>query len=166
MLLFIVACLALSFIVQMESPLQDILASSVFIYIGLSGAVIAIVGMILKKGAQRLWYEFFFVSSLLTWFAYWQPIFGRDSPMFFFFPIFFVGMTVFVSLVFISQRDQLDQDTLHRMRLLSGQAGLQPWILMICVLASLELQDHYLVYPILTAILLLRFSLSSCCEAL
>ncbi|WP_020565124.1 hypothetical protein [Methylosarcina fibrata] len=166
MLLFIAASLALSFIVQTESPLRDILASPVFIYIGLSGAVLAIVGMMLKRGAQRLWYEFFFISSLITWYAYWQPIFGRDSPMFFFFPIFFAGMTVFVSLVFINQRDKLDQDTLHRMRLLSGQAGLQPWILMICVLASLELQDHYLVYPILTTILLLRFSLSSCCEAL
>lgn len=166
MLLFIVASLALSFIVETESSLQNILASPVFIYIGLSGAIAAIAGMILKKGVQRFWYELFFISSLLTWYAYWQPIFGRDSPMFFFFPIFFVGVTVFVAMVFINQRDKLDQETLRRMRLISSQAGLQPWILMICALASLELQDHYLVYPVLTTLLLLRFSLSSCCEPL
>jgi hypothetical protein len=165
MLLFIAASLALSFIVQTESPLQDILTSSVFVYIGLSGAAVAIAGMILKKGTQRLWYDLFFTGSLLAWYAYWQPIFGRDSPMFFFFPLFFVGMTVFVSLAFINQRDKIDGETLYRMRLLSAQAGLQPWILMVCVLASLELQEHYLVYPTLTVLLLLRFALSSCCES-
>jgi hypothetical protein len=165
MLLFIAASLALSLTVQMENSLQNVLASSVFIYIGLSGAIIAIAGMLLKKETRRVWYDLFFTSSLMTWYAYWQPIFGQDAPMFFFFPLFFAGLATFVSLVFINQRDKIDRETLHRMRLLSAQAGLQPWILMICVLGSLELQEHYLVYPTLTALLLLRFTLSSCCES-
>lgn len=164
MLIFIAMSLALSFIVQTKNPLQSTLSSPVFIYIGLTGAIIAIVGVMLKKGPERIWYDIFSSSALLTWLAYWQPVFNGDSPIFFFFPLFFAGMTIFITLAFIGQRDKIDLETLRHMRILSGQIGLQPWLIMIFVLGSLELQDHYLVFPVMITLLLLRFTLSGCID--
>ncbi|MGR9086670.1 MAG: hypothetical protein ACU841_06305 [Gammaproteobacteria bacterium] len=126
--------------------------------------MIAIVGMMLKKGPERLWYDLFSTCSLLAWFASWQPIFKEDSPIFFFFPLFFAGMATFVTLAFINQRSKIDSLTLNQMQRISGQAGLQPWLIMTGVLISLKLEEHYLVYPVMTTLLLLRFTLSGCLQ--
>lgn len=162
--LFISLSLILSFIVQTENSLRSVLASPLVIDIGITGSIVAIAAMILKKWSELIWYDLFSSCTLLTWFAYWQPIFKEESPMFFFFPLFFAGMTTFVSLAFINQRDKIDAVTLGMMRRISEQAGLQPWVIMICVLGSLKLQEHYLVYPVMTVLLLLRFTLSRCIE--
>lgn len=164
MIIFISLSLAISFIVQTEQPFRSIFYSPLFIYVGLGGGIIAILASLLKKRSEQIWYDLFASSSLLVWFAYWQPIFGQDSPMFFFFPLFFAVMAVFFSLAFIGKRDQLDSESLRHMRLLSEKNGLQPWVIMIGVLVSLELHDHYLVYPVMTTILLLRYTLSGCIQ--
>lgn len=164
MIIFISLSLAISFIVQTENPLRIVLSSPLFIYIGLTGAIISILGSFFKKRFERIWYDLFASSVLLVWFSYWQPLFGEQSPMFFFFPLFFASMAAFFSLAFIGERNKFDSETLRQMRILSEQIGLQPWLIMLCVLGSLELQDHYLIYPVTTSLLLLRFTLSSCIQ--
>lgn len=164
MIIFIALSLFISFIVQTENPLRGVISTPWFIYIGLAGALISIAGSRLKKWDEKMWYDFFASSVLLVWFAYWQPIFGEDSPMFFYFPLFFAGMSIFVSMAFINRREKIDQETLRQMRKLTGQVGLQPWVMMLCVLGSLELQEHFQVFPVMTTLLLLRFSLSACLE--
>jgi hypothetical protein len=164
MLIFISLSLAISFIVQTENPARDVLSSPLIIYLGLAGAGIGILGSIVRKRPERLWYDLFAGSTLLIWFAYWQPLFGEESPMFFFFPLFFAFMAAFLALALIGQKNRLDSETLRQMRILSEQNGLQPWVIMLCVLGSLELQEHYLIYPVMTVILLLRHTLSACIE--
>jgi hypothetical protein len=48
------------------------------------------------------------------------------------------------------------------MQLLSKKSIIQPWVVMICVLGSLELQQHYMLYPTMMTLLIMRFALASC----
>ena len=165
MIVFIALSLLLSFIVQTDNSLRGILSSPLFIYIGLTGAVIGIVASLLKKWSDRICYDLFASSTLLLWFAYWQPLFKDESPIFFFFPLFFAIIASFFLLAFVGRRDSLDSETLRQMRVLSEQKGLQPWLIMLCVLGSLELQEHFQVFPVMMTMLLLRFTLSRCIES-
>ncbi len=161
MLVFIVLSLVLGYLVQTANPLTSLLVSPIFVYIGIGGALLAIAGLLVKKGNFSIWYDLFASSVLLAWFAYWKTLFNDDSPMFFFFPVYFVAMSAFTSLAFIGQSVHLDNDTLRYMRVLA-EKGPQPWIIMLGALASLQLLDHYLVFPILITLLLLRFALDCC----
>lgn len=162
---FIALSLTLSFMVQTASPLQSILISPLFIYTGTALAVLSIFKILSKKIPVIIWYDIFASSMLLVWFAYWKPIFNEDSPIFFLYPLYFAFITAFVSLFFIGQRHTIDHETLSQMQFFSDRSRLQPWILMLCVMASLGLQQRYLLYPITMTLFILRFALSSCLEA-
>jgi len=160
--LFIVLSLSLCFMVQTASSLQSALVTPLFIYIGLAIAIISTFGSLLKKLSTLIWYDIFSSSTLLVWFAYWKPLFKDDSPIFFFYPLYFALMTAFVSLFYIGQRDKIDDESFRLMLLLSKKTILQPWIVMLCVLGTLELQQHFMLYPIMMTLLVMRFAFSSC----
>ena len=162
--LFIVFSLALCFMVQTASSLQNVLVSPLFIYTGLILAMISIIGITFKKMPATFWYDIFAGSTLIVWFAYWKPLFNDDSPIFFFYPLYFALMTAFVSLFVIGQQHKIDDESFNLMKSLSKKSIIQPWIVMLCVLASLELQQHFLLYPIMMTLLIMRFALSSCLE--
>jgi hypothetical protein len=160
--LFIALSLALCFMVQSASSLQSLLVAPLLIYISLGVAIISVFGSLFKKLSVMMWYDIFSSSTLLVWFAYWKPIFKDDSPVFFFYPLYFALMTAFVSLFFTSQRHKIDHESFRLMQLLSKKSVIQPWVLMICVLGSLELQQHFLLYPTMMTLLIMRFALASC----
>ena len=162
--LFIALSLALCFMVQTGSSLQNVLVSPLLIYIGLAVAIISIFGSLFKKLPALIWYDIFSGSILMVWFAYWKPLFKDDSPVFFFYPLYFALMTAFVSLFFIGQRHKIDDESFRLMLSLSKKNIIQPWVLMLCVLGSLELQQHFMLYPTLMTLLLMRFALASCLE--
>ena len=163
--LFIVLSLALCFLVQTASSLQGILVGQLLIYISLAVAIVSIFGSIFKKMSVMIWYDIFSSSTLLVWFAYWKTLFKEESPIFFFYPLYFALMTAFVSLFVIGQQNKIDDESFNLMRSLSKKSIIQPWIIMLFVLASLELQQHFLIYPIMMTLLITRFALSSCLEA-
>ena len=117
--LFIALSLALCFMVQTASSLQSLLVSPLVIYIGLAVAMLSILGIFLKKWPDVVWYDLFSASTLVVWFAYWKPLFKDDSPVFFFYPLYFALMTAFVSLFFIGQRDKIDDESFRFMLSLS-----------------------------------------------
>jgi hypothetical protein len=160
--LFIVFSLALCFMVQSASSLQNLLVAPLLIYISLGIAIISVFGSVFKKLSVMMWYDIFSGSTLLVWFAYWKPLFKDDSPVFFFYPLYFALMTAFVSLFFTGQRHKIDHESFRLMLLLSKKSVIQPWVLMICVLGSLELQQHYMLYPTMMTLLIMRFALESC----
>jgi hypothetical protein len=160
--LFIVLSLSLCFMVQTASSLQSALVTPLFIYIGLAIAIISIIGSLLKKLSTLIWYDIFSSSTLLVWFAYWKPLFKDDSPIFFFYPLYFALMTAFVSLFYIGQRDKIDDESFRLMLLLSKKTITQPWLVMLCVLGTLELQQHFMLYPVMMTLLIVRFAFSSC----
>ena len=162
--LFIALSLALCFIVQTGSSLQSVLVTPLLIYIGLTVAITSIIGSLFKKLPALIWYDIFAGSTLVVWFAYWKPLFKDDSPVFFFYPLYFALMTAFVSLFLIGQRHKIDDESFRLMLSLSKKNIIQPWVLMLCVLGSLELQQHFMLYPTLMTLLIMRFVLASCLE--
>lgn len=164
MFVFILLSLALGYLVQTSNPLADLLVTPLFLYLGIGGALLAVAGLLFKKWHFNVWYDLFASSVLLAWFSYWKTQFHDDSPIFFFFPVYFAAMSAFISLAFIGQRERLDKETVYYMRRLAELKGWQPWVIMLGALGSLQLLDHYLVFPVLITLLLLRFALDSCVE--
>ena len=162
--LFIVLSLALSFLVQTASPLQSLFVTTVVIYSSLGVAFISIVGSLFRKLPSIIWYDIFSSSTLLVWLACWKPLFNDDSPIFFFYPIYFALMTAFVDLLFIGQRHKIDDESFNFMRSLSKKIIIQPWVVMVCVLGSLVLNQQFMLYPTLMTLLILRFVLARCIE--
>jgi hypothetical protein len=140
------------------------LSAPLLIDISLGVAITSILGSVFKKQWILIWYDIFSSSTLLMWFAYWKPLFKDDSPIFFFYPLYFALVTAFVSLFFIGQRHKIDEESFRFMRSYSKKNLLQPWVLMVCVLGSLGLQQNFMLYPVMMTLLIIRFALTSCME--
>jgi hypothetical protein len=162
--LFIVFSLALCFLVQTASPLQDMLAGPLLMYISLAIAIISIFGSVFKKIWVIICYDIFSSSTLLVWFCYWKPLFKNDSPIFFFYPLYFALFTAFVSLFFISQRHKIDEVSFEFMQSLVKKILIQPWVVMVFVLGSLAFHENFTLYPVMMTLLIIRFTLASCLD--
>jgi hypothetical protein len=162
---FIILSLGLCYLVETANPVQDILTSPVFIYIGLACAVISIIGIFFKAFRENIWYDIFFSGTLLNWFASWKPFFNEQSPMFFFFPLYFALATAFATFILIGRRQSIDRQTNEYMRAFVEKSGMEPWILMIFIIGSLQLQHHFMLFPVLMTLLLVRFTLSGCLQS-
>ncbi len=159
---FVFLCLALAGIVQINSPLQNLLVSQFVINAGLTLAVAAIIANFFKKTPETVSYDIFSSSVLLVWFAYWKPLFVEDSPIFFFFPVYFAVIIAFIALFFIGQRHRIDQYSLKMMQSIADSGMVEPWMVMICVLITLYFENHFLQYPVMMTLLALRYALSGC----
>jgi hypothetical protein len=162
--LFIALSLALAFIVQNASSLQSKLETPLLIYISLALAILSILGSMFKILSAIIWYDIFSSSVLLVWFAYWKPVFKDDSPIFFFYPLYFSLFTAFVALFFIGQRHKIDDETFRFMQSYSKSNIIQPWVLMALVLGSLEFQQHFMLFPVMMTLLIMRSALANCLE--
>ena len=166
MLVFICLNLALCYIVETSSSLPAILTSEYLVYGGLVIALVSIVGVFLKKLSDIAGYDAFSSGTLLLWFAYWKPMpfFSADSPIFFFFPLYFALMSAFITLFFSNQNHRIDKESIKYMQHLDQERMMPSWALMLCVLGSVEVTEHYQLYPVLMTLLMLRFAFSSCLE--
>jgi hypothetical protein len=149
----------------MASPLQNILLSPLFIYTGIFLSILSMGGVFFKKLPTAIGYDLFASSTLMIWFAYWKLLFNEDSPLFFFYPLYFVFMTTFVELFFIRQSHYIDNETFNRMQSLAENSLIQPWVIMLGVLVSLVLPQHYLLYPILMTLVMMRLVLAHYLES-
>lgn len=159
---FVVLCLILALIVQTGSPIQAVLVSPVFIYVGLAIAVSTIIGSFFKRIPEKISYDLFASSILFAWFAYWKPFFVADSPIFFFFPVYFALIVAFVSLFFIGQRHKIDRDSLQRMRAIVDSGVVEPSFIMVCVLVTLYFENRFIQFPTMMTLLTTRYALSGC----
>jgi hypothetical protein len=163
---FIGLSLALCFLIETNNPLQTVLTSMPFVYIGLTGSILSIVAMFFKKLSDNIGYDAFSASTLLLWFAYWKPMpmFTADSPVFFYFPLYFALMAAFFILLLTNQSQQIDRETLQYMQRFDKERAMPAWALMLCVLGSLEVTQHYMLYPVLMTLLMLRFAFAKCVQ--
>ena len=160
--IFVLLCLALAVIVQTESPVQAVLLSPVMLYLSLAIAISTIIGSIIKKLPEYIGYDLFASSILFAWFAYWKPLFVKDSPIFFFFPVYFALIVAFVSLFFVGKRHKIDQDSLERMQKIVDSGVVEPWFLMICVTVTLYFENRFIQFPTMMTLLTLRYALFAC----
>lgn len=160
MLLFIVFSLALCFIVQMASSLQGLLIAPFVIYIGIFLAIVSVLGIVFKKSSVTIWHDLFSSSTLLAWFVYWHSLFHDDAPFFFFFPLYFVFLATFIEMMALGQKQPIDNRSLQQMQAFANNNMVQPWVIMLGVLVSLQLPQHFLLYPVMMTLLMIRFALS------
>jgi hypothetical protein len=159
---FVLLCLAFAVLVQTASPLQNTLVSPLVIYGGLTIAIATLIGNLIKKIPENLSYDLFSSSLLFVWFAYWKPLFVKDSPIFFFFPVYFALIIAFVTLFFIGNRHKIDQYSLDTMKSIVDSGVADPWLVMIAVLVTLNFENHFLQYPVMMTLLILRYALTNC----
>lgn len=134
-------------------------------YACLGVALLCFLGELSKKLPNYLCYDGFSAAALVLWFAYWKPDFNDDSPIFFFFPLYFVFVGSFMTLYLLAQVDKIDKETLRYMQgYLSYTTLLKPWLVMPGVLASLAFTEHYLLFPVMMTLLMIRFAFASCME--
>lgn len=160
--IFVALCLVLAVIVQTDSAIQTILVSDFVLYSGLTIGIAAIIGSFFKKIPETLSYDLFSSSILFAWFAYWKPLFVKDSPIFFFFPVYLALIAAFVSLFFIGQRHKIDRDSLQRMQAIVDSGVIEPWFVMVCVLVTLYFENRFIQYPTMMTLLITRYALSGC----
>ncbi|MBT9096952.1 hypothetical protein KFZ76_04390 [Methylovulum psychrotolerans] len=161
MFIFIGLSLALCFLLQAESPWLAYLVSPWVLYGGLAVALGCTVAMAVDKGWARLWHDLFSGSVLLVWYAYWQPLFKDDTPVFFAYALYFVFMAAFIELFFIGQRENIDKEVLRQLQVLAQNFRVKSWMVMLLVLYSLDLLEHYMLYPVAMTLLMARFALST-----
>ena len=133
MLAFIILSLLLSYLVQSESPYQNIFIATVTIYLGLSCIAISIIGAMIKKNFYSIWYDLFATGALLTWFSYWHQFFHNEAPMFYLFPLYFAFLIALVSLLFISKRDRFDQESVDHIRSFDEKTRFHPGLVVFVV---------------------------------
>jgi hypothetical protein len=162
---FIILSLCLCYLVETANPVQGLLISPLVNYLGIVFAAISIMGIFFKKIHDTICYDVFFSSTLFIWFASWKPFFDEQSPMFFFFPLYFALVAAFSSFILIGQRQKIDRQTHQYMKAFVEKSGMEPWILMILILGSLQLQHHFMLFPVFMTLLLVRFTLSGCLQS-
>jgi hypothetical protein len=159
---FVALCLILAVIVQTGGPIQASLASPVVFYVGLTVAIATITGSFFKKIPEHVSYDVFASSILVAWFALWKPLFAKDSPIFFFYPVYFALIVAFVSLFFIGQRHKIDRDSLQRMQAVVDSGVIEPWFVMVCVSVTLYFENRFIQFPTFMTLLAARYALSGC----
>lgn len=160
MFLFIIASLGLCILVQSDSAWLTMLESSYVTYLGLSIGIGSMLVAILDKNKRILAHDIFAVACLVVWFSYWRTLFKHESPFFFIFPLYFVFIGALLEFLLLGQQTKPDPETLRYMRAFARNSRIQLWLVMVVVLASLDLVEHYLLYPTAITVLLVWVALS------
>lgn len=162
--LFITFSLILSYLAHTQSPYQDVFTSEITLYLGVTCIFISLSGAFMHLLNSNIWYDLFAMGTLLTWFAYWHPFFSDETPMFYMFPLYFAFLTALVHILFISKRDRFDQESIEHMQYFSKMGRFHPGLIVSAILISLLLMKHYLLYPVLMGIFILRYTMTRCLE--
>ena len=164
MFIFICLNLYLGFLLKEESFFYNLLSSDFSLYTGIGLLVVNFIASWFKfsKIPFKLRYDMFAVGSLFVWISYWPPFFRFGSPMFQYFPMYFAFITALFSVVFITKRENMDPDAVTLLQWFSDSGRFNPIVIMIAVMISLALPQHFLLYPVTVTILIMRFALASC----
>lgn len=161
---FILCSLLLAALVQNQNEFLQLLATPVALGIGLTVMAASLLAGHLKKAPTVTWHDGFATSCLLVWYAYWQPQFGDDAPMFFFFPLYFALLTSIVTLTLINKSEYFDQESIEHLRYLEKSARFNISVLVVFVLVSLLITSHYALYPIAMTFFIIRHTMIACLE--
>ncbi len=164
MYFFIILSLTISYLVHIEHTWLLFLLSPISLYIGLLGVVVASILALFRKFPCGIWYDLFASSTLLIWYYYWYPDFRDGSPVFYYFPLYFALITALFSVLFIKQREQVDEAALEFLQWLSDSGRFNPAVIVLLVLFGLLLKQHFLLYPVAITLLVMRYALAATLE--
>ncbi len=161
---FILCSLSLAVLVQNKSQFLELISTSVALGIGLTIMAVSLLLGYLKKVPAVSWHDGFASSCLLVWYAYWQPQFNNDAPMFLFFPLYYALLTSIVTLALINKSQYFDQESVDHLRHLEKINRFNMGMIVAVVLISLLVTRHYALYPIAMTFFILRHTMIACLE--
>ncbi|MCX7089718.1 MAG: hypothetical protein NTV00_16910 [Methylococcales bacterium] len=158
---FICLSLAISFLVQSHHRLEAILLSVWTEYFGIGCIIVGILLMLARKLTLSIRYDLFCSGVLCVWISTWPPFFNPDSPVIFFYPLFFCFVTVAVNFLFIQQAATIDPLTLSYLIKFTNNRFFHTGLIMAGVLYSLTQTDNYRLFPNIMALMILKYALVS-----
>ncbi|MFU8789529.1 MAG: hypothetical protein ACNA7G_10895 [Methylobacter sp.] len=161
---FILCSLSLAALVQNPGSFLQWLATPAALAIGLIITLASLLAGYFKKVPTVSWHDGFSTGCLLIWYAYWQPQFNPDAPMFFFFPLYFALLTSIVTLTLINKSEYFDQESIMHLRYLQKNIRFNIYVVIGFVLISLLITRHYALYPIAMTLFIVRHTLTVCLE--
>jgi hypothetical protein len=164
MIVFVICSLVLAILVQNQNPFLQLLVTPVALGIGLTFMAASLLTGYFKKAPSIIWHDGFATSCLLVWYAYWSIQFNNDAPMFFFFPLYYALFTSVVTLSLINKSQCFDPDSIEQLRHLEKICRIDISVLIVFVLISLLIIDHYAVYPIAMTFFIVRHTMLVCLE--
>lgn len=164
MYFFILLNLAIAYLIAYEVSVLHFLLSDMAFYAGIICIATTLVLAGIGKLSAGLWYDLFACGTTLVWLPYWYPDFRDGSPVFFYFPLFFALISALFSLLFIKQRDQIDEQTLEFLQWLSDSGRFNPVLIVVFVLVGVFLKRHFMLYPAAMALLVMRYALARCLQ--
>ncbi|MGZ5050739.1 MAG: hypothetical protein ACXWAS_06745 [Methylobacter sp.] len=164
MIAFIISSLGLAALVQNPNQLLTLLATPAALVIGLAIAAVSLLTGYLKKVPTMIWHDGFATGCLLIWYAYWQPEFSDDAPMFFYFPLYYALLTSIVTLTLINKTEYFDQESIVHLRYLEKISRFDINASVGFVLISLLITRHYTLYPIAMTFFIVRHTMVVCLE--
>lgn len=161
---FILCSMLLAVLVQNPNQFLQLLTTPVALGIGLTVIAGSLLAGYLKKAPSIIWHDGFATGCLLVWYAYWEPQFSNDAPMFFFFPLYFALLTSIVTLTLINKSEYFDQESIVQLRYLEKHTRFNISVLVAFVLISLLITRHYTLYPIAMTLFIIRHTMIACLE--
>ncbi|MFZ2406385.1 MAG: hypothetical protein WAW41_14690, partial [Methylobacter sp.] len=132
--------------------------------IGLTIMAASLLAGYFKKVSTITWHDGFASSGLLVWYAYWEPQFNDDAPMFFFFPLYYALLTSIVTLTLINKSEYFDRESIVHLRYLEKISRFGINVAVAFVLVSLLITRHYALYPIAMTFFIIRHTMIACLE--
>lgn len=166
MIVFIVCSLLLAILVQAHNEFLPLLATPAALGIGLIAMVVSMTAGYLKKLSTTAWHDGFATAGLLVWYAYWKPQFSDDTPMFFFFPLYYALLTSIVTLALINKSPYFDTESIEYLRYLEKITRFDMRAIVVLVLISLLITRHYTLYPMAMTFFVIRHTMIVCLETI
>lgn len=161
---FILLCLGLGILVKLQSPYQEFFKTIEMFYFGIACMCLAIIVWLLKKTSRINPFDWFAMGTLLCWFYRWHQFYRDDAPMFYLFPLFFAIVTALVTVFLVDQRENFDYETIEYFQYFSDSVKLNTGGVVACVILSLFLNNHFILYPVAMIVYILRFVFSTCLQ--
>jgi hypothetical protein len=155
--LFTFGSVMLAYLVGSKSEFLRYLNQAWTIYLGLGGMVIALLLHRLPRLHYGYKYDLFLLGSVLIWFSYWQREYRLDAPVFYCYPIYFILLGLGATY-WASGNDELKDPEAELLKIVRRVYGFSLFqIAPFLVLLSLFLPQIYLIYPVLTSLLILYY---------
>lgn len=161
---FISLDLVLSYFIQTHSRYMAFFLSEWCNYLGIICMATSALAMLTHKFSLSQRFDLFCCGSVLTWISTWPPFFNEDSPVIFFYPVYFCFVTVFVMVAFIQQASKVDDMTLRFLVKFNDAKVFNTGVLMGIVIFALNYVENYLFYPTTMSVLIAKYAFSQIVE--
>ena len=165
MLAFIIACVTLAILVSSQ---QNEFLALLVTPAGLGTGLVIMFGSLIagyyKKVSSLSWHDGFATGGLLVWYAYWQPQFSPEAPMFFWYPVYFALLTSILTLSLINKAAYFDVESVLYLRQLEKLSRFSMAWLIALVFAGLLITRHYALYAMAMTFFIVRHTMLICME--